>query len=231
MKITKIEWQKKKKDWVNIFADNKFLVSLPADDVARYALAKDQELTDERLQTIIGKSRYGKLLNAALHFFSYRQRTEWEIRQYLNKKLRNEKGEMRNEQKDNEEGLLLIETVVDKLRQLDLIDDQKFAKTYRDEKRRIASPKGDRAIKSELLRKGIDKKIIDEQLGKNEETKEISQLSLARTALQKRIKYKVLSNKGNERLKEKAKLLRYLSGRGFDYDTAYKVIEEVFGRE
>ena len=206
------------------FADNKFLVSLPADDVVKYGLSKGQELTEALLQTISAVSHYGKLLSAALHFLSYRQRTEWEIRQYLIKKAKSE-----NSAEDV--GEELIKQVKEKLKQLGLIDDQKFARTYIEEKRRIANPKGDRAIKAELVRKGIDKKIIDEELGRQEENSQISQLSLARGALQKRIKNKELRVKGIEQVKEKARLLRFLAGRGFSYETSYKAIEEVLGME
>ncbi len=146
MKITKLAYQKKYPSRVNIYVDEKFAVGLDVNDVVKLSLYTGQELSSEHLAKIINESEFGKLFNAALNFLSFRPRSEWEIKQKLSKKTKDES---------------LIIAVLDKLKKIGQIDDAAFTQWYT-EQRQTFRPKGKRAIEIELRRKGITTKISSE---------------------------------------------------------------------
>jgi len=159
MKISRLEYQKKDPNRVNIYVDEKFAAGIDVNDVVKLGLYNGQELTSEQLAKIINESEFGKLFNAALNFLSYRPRSEWEIRQKLKFKTQNAK---------------LIDEVIDKLKKIGQVDDKTFAKWYADQ-RQTFRPKGKRAIEMELRRKGVKEKIESD----------LSELQLAKKALAK----------------------------------------------
>lgn len=157
MKITKLSYQKKYPDRVNIYVDDKFAAGLDVNDVVKLGLFKGQEINQEELNKIIGESEFGKKLNAALNFLSFRPRSEFELRQFFRRKKFDD-----------------IEPVLEKLKLLGQINDEAFAKWYVDQ-RQTFRPKGRRAIEMELRRKGVKVKVESD----------LSEEALARKALAK----------------------------------------------
>ncbi len=135
MKITKLEYQKKDPNRVNVYVDDKFAVGLEANDIIKLGIFTGQEISQDELNKIAGESEFGKLLNKAINFLSYRPRSEWEVRRKFN----------------NEE-------LIKKLKELKLVDDEAFAKWYV-EQRNTFRPKGRRMLEMELRRKGIKTKV------------------------------------------------------------------------
>lgn len=164
MKITKLEYQKKDPNRVNVYVDDKFIAGIEANDVIRLGLYKGQEISTVELNKIIGESEIGKLFNFSLNFLSFRPRSEWEIRQHLKKKTKNSE---------------MIDLIVSKLKKIGQVDDEAFARWYV-EQRQTFRPKGRRAIEMELRRKGIENKTI-KQLSSNS----INESELAKKALVK----------------------------------------------
>jgi len=154
MKITKLEYQKKDPDRVNIYVDEKFATGIDVNNVVKLGLYSGQELSSEQLAKIIDESEFGKLFNTALNFLSFRPRSEWEIKQKLIKKTKDEQ---------------MISGVLDKLKKIGQVDDEVFARWYV-EQRQTFRPKGKRAIEVELRRKGVKVKVesslSEEQLAK-----------------------------------------------------------------
>lgn len=154
MKITKLAYQRKDQNRVNVYVDDKYAVGLDVNDLVKLGLYKDQEISAEQLTKIIGESEFGKLFNASLNFLSYRPRSEWEIRHKLKFKT--------NDQK-------LIDSIIEKLKTIGQINDSDFAKWFVDQ-RNTFRPKGKRAIAMELRRLGVKVKvendISDRQLAK-----------------------------------------------------------------
>src|SRR3989344_1419347 len=142
MKITRLEYQKKDPNRVNVYVDDKFVAGVDANDILKLDLFRGKEVED--VNKIIEISDFGQLFNKALNFLSYRPRTEWEVRF----KFRGE------EQLDN---------VIKKLKKNNQINDENFTKWFIDQ-RTTFKPKGKRALKFELARKGIDRKITDKVL-------------------------------------------------------------------
>ncbi|MBI3559162.1 RecX family transcriptional regulator [Candidatus Gottesmanbacteria bacterium] len=159
MKITKLEYQKKDPNRVNVYVDDKFAVGLEANDIIKLGIFSGQEISQEELNKIIGESEFGKLLNKAINFLSYRPRSEWEIRQFLKKK---DPGAAQDD-------------IIEKLKKLKLVDDETFAKWYV-EQRNTFRPKSRRILEMELRRKGV--KIKPET--------DLSETELAKRALGKK---------------------------------------------
>jgi len=122
-----------------------------------------------------------KLINKALHFLSYRPRSKAELAQ---------------------RGLA---AVIPRLVELDLVDDQKFAQWWVDQRIRL-NPRGNIALKSELTQKGIDREIIASVLLSPDQ-----EMALAK---------KLLSKKNLV----KPRAQRFLLSRGFSADVVYRLI-------
>lgn len=151
-----------------------------------------------------------KLLNDCFRFVSYRPHSEKEIRDFLAKKLKRKRTFVNPE---------VIEKIIARLADFGYINDQKFSEWWI-EQRTKNRPKGSRIIKQELLRKGIQKDVLNQELsGRNEKI-------LARKAAKKIIgKIQKLPA-----LEQKKKLFSYLLYRGFDTETALSAIDEIMGK-
>jgi regulatory protein len=108
-----------------------------------------------------------------------------------------------------------IDKAVDTLRAQRYLDDEAFAR-YWVEQRDEHRPRGERAITSELIEKGVARDVIELVLGEREPDSEVKR---AREAIRRPIT-RWLSMDGAER---KRKIHQYLAQRGFSYE----VIEEV----
>lgn len=193
MKITKLEYQKKDQNRVNVYIDDQFVAGLGQDDVLKLNLYKNKEITPEEQIKIIEDSDFGKLFNQALNFLSFRPRSEWEIRF----KFRNEDQQM-------------VDKILGKLKKINQVNDEEFARWFIDQ-RTTFKPEGKRALKYELTRKGIDKKVIDRVLEENQE----SESELARRAI------------GRKKFKSREQQTRFLASRGFSWDTISGILGEV----
>lgn len=129
---------------------------------------------------------YEKLVTCALRFVSYRPRSEKELKDFLAKKL--------FVWKVSE--AVLVQRVVERMRELGYVDDQKFA-TWWVEQRASFRPKGKRAIAYELRKKGVTIDIA------------LDEFELAKKAIAKNPK----------------NVSFFLSSRGFSSDTIRRVID------
>jgi len=197
MKISRLEYQKKDPNRVNVFVDDKFVAGISANDIIKLGLYDNKEINSQELSKIISDSEFGKLFNSAINFLSYRPRSEWEIRF----KFRTENPQM-------------LDKVIEKLKQINQINDSDFVNWFVDQ-RNTFRPKGKRALKYELLKKGVDRKLIDQIEDKS------SEVELALKAVSK--KTRLLSSRD--------KLQRFLLSRGFEFDTVKEVVEKLLKKE
>ena len=93
------------------------------------------------------ESSYQKARNAALRLLSYRSRSEKEVQRRLQGRFSEE----------------TVERTVSELRNQGLLDDEAFAKAWR-EKRETFRLRGSAVIKQELQRLGVDREVIRETL-------------------------------------------------------------------
>ncbi len=153
---------------------------------------------------------FEKYLNKALHFLSYRARSEKEVRDSLIKKKAQPE---------------IIERVISSLKEHKFLNDSDFAKQFIEQRLRF-KPKSLRIIKMELKQKGIDPETIDEAFvnlqNNTEEDLSGSDLDSAKKLVERKIdKYKDL-----ERQEIYQKLGGFLARRGFDWDTIKKSIDD-----
>lgn len=214
MKITKLEYQKKDPNRVNIYVDDNFLSGINVDDILRLGIYKGQELTQTEINKIIAESEFGKLFNSALNFLSFRPRSEWEVRKNLERKTMNQDPE-------------LIDQVITKLKKIDQINDESFIKWYIDQ-RKTFKPLGKSAIRHQLLQKGIASKTIGNIL---QENSDMSEFQLALRAFDK--KFKNINNDvvkyGLQRTRMKTQ--RFLAGRGFSWEIIKDVVANRLKKE
>jgi len=147
------------------------------------------------------------LFNKALFFLKFRPRTEKEVYDYLLKKIKS------THYSTND-----VEKVIEKLKEMDLLNDKKFIEEYVSFYSKN-NPKSKKVLTLELLRKGVDKDLIDEYFLKNQ----LDEEELAFLLLKKRFPRWALIDK-RKRLK---KAFDFLGRRGFSFETVKKVIEKL----
>jgi len=145
-KITAIRTGRGQGKRVNLFLDGKFAFNLEAEVAIKENLQVEQELTSSDIEALVNANGYHRCLNAAIHYLSYRPRSETELRERLNQ---------RGFDSDN------IKAVISRLRELGLVDDVAFAQFWK-ENRESFSPRSRGLTRLELSRKGIANNIIDQ---------------------------------------------------------------------
>lgn len=148
-----------------------------------------------------------KLMKRMYRLWNIRSRSEKEIRDYFR---------IRGKEKLSD---LIVESVINKLKQKRLLNDEEFAKAWVEARKK---KKGPRVLKLELFQKGIDREIIEQVIrdqGKGGEI--VGQL------LEK--KMRVWENLPALEFKQKA--YRFLLSRGFEYEVVKAVVEKNLKKE
>lgn len=146
--ITKITKQVKNDERYNLFIDGKYAFSVDEVVLAKFGLRKGLEVDELEVSEMQYEDDVKKALNKAIHFLSYRMRTEKEIRDHL---------------KDNELEEGIIGEVIHKLKDMKYINDLEFAHAFTGTQINT-SDKGPSWIRGELSRKGVDDPFIEEAL-------------------------------------------------------------------
>ena len=108
-----------------------------------------------------------------------------------------------------------IDGAVDRLRAQRYVDDDAFARYWVEQRERF-KPRGDRALRTELMQKGVARDVIETILGERAPDADVAQ---AKRALSRPLtRWATLAPQERKR-----KIHAYLAARGFSYDT----IEEV----
>lgn len=204
-KITKIEVGKRNKERVNVYIDEEYAFSINMELVYKFGLKEKQQIDKERLLEIAISENLSKCKEIALNTVERSYKTEKEMRDKLFLK-------------DFDEDT--VEKTIEFLKEYKFIDDSKFVKMY--VKDHIKN-QGQNKIKYTLMQKGIDKTLIDEAL---EEIDRDDELNCAFTLCEK--KYLSIAKREDDDFKIKNKVIRYLLGRGYNYDIAKECIREVY---
>jgi regulatory protein len=148
---------------------------------------------------------------SSINFLSFRQRSEKEMRIYLQRKTKNLK------LKDSED---IINSIIESLKRDKFINDEEFARMWIQSRTRV-KPRAWRVIKSELKMKGISEEIIENAYGllQMDNSDESSAIKLAEKKLR--------TIHDTDKYKIREKLGRYLASKGFDWDTVKEVIDKV----
>jgi regulatory protein len=196
-KITALKYQKKNRDRVSVYLDDRFAFGLPA--IVAAGLRQGQLLSDAEIEALQGKGTIEAEYSRVLDYLSYRPRSQAEVVTYLQK---------RGVSEDQ------IEAISDRLERAGLLDDEAFARFWVENRERFR-PRGLRALRYELRSKGISYDIIERALVS------VDALESAYRAASK--KARQLSHL--DRPTFNRKLTDYLARRGFEYEVARDVVE------
>lgn len=219
MKLTSIEPQKKNPKRFNVYLDGVFGFGADEDLVVNFRLIEGKELSPTDLEKILFEAEVGKLMERMFRLLGRRMRSEKEIHDYLRNLSFTRKVKGKEEISE-----VTINSLINKLKQKGLINDEEFAKAWV-QSRRKSKNKGKIALKQELYQKGIDKEIIEEVIV--DQPGAMGEEQLAQQALEKKLKYW----KNLPPLEFKKKAYEYLMRRGFEYSVVKEVVEKYLKKE
>ncbi|MGD2077436.1 MAG: RecX family transcriptional regulator [Chloroflexota bacterium] len=198
LKITELKPQKRRKDRISVFLNGEFAFGLQEATAA--GLFVGQELTDSEIDALKQADSIEWAKQIAYRLLSFRPRSTVEVRRHL-----------RSKRVEND----IIDRVIDRLQQLELLDDMAFAR-YWVEQRETFKPRSRRALEHELFKKGLSRHIVEQAVAEVDET------AAARRAGQK----KALRWANLPEEEFHAKMQGFLGRRGFNY----AVIAEISGQ-
>lgn len=190
MKITKITQQLKRADRYSVFVDEKYSFSLSESALLESRLHSGQEISREEVGEYKKLSADDKVYNQALRYVAMRPRTNWEMATYLERKGASP---------------ALSDQILSKLTNIGLLDDNKFAEMFVND-RRLLRPTSRRKLIAELRKKHVASNAIEKAVGSEQENE--------RTALTEVVARKRRQAKYQDDLK----LMQYLARQGFNYD-------------
>lgn len=190
--ITDLKVQQKNHDRISVYVDGRFAFGLPAIVAAR--LKPGQSLSEAEIEALQAEGDEETAYNRVLDFLSYRPRSRAEVVTYLQKR------DAPEEQ---------IESIVGRLERAGLVDDEAFARYWVENRERFR-PRGARALRYELRRKGLADGDIEQALAGLDAAE-----GAYRSAERKAQQLRHLDQQSFYR-----KLIEYLARRGFDYEVS-----------
>lgn len=200
MKVTGIKAQKHRPDRYSIYIDGQYTTSLSENQLLDSQLRVGDEINDSRLEELTATSDFGKALDRVYTFLSYRPRSRQEITVYLRRKQYDED---------------MAEAVLTRLESAGYVNDQQFAADWV-ESRQLLNPRSRRQLQAELASKGVSQDIIEQALSGLQDSEDVE--SAYRVVTEKRLL---------KRYDDRQKLMRYLSSKGYSYQTIQAVLERL----
>lgn len=203
-KITKIEIQKRNKERVNLFLDGEYAFSLSLELMYKEGLKVNQEVDINILKALAKKESYIRCKESALRIIERNYKTEKEVRDKL---------KLKGYEEDD------IDSSIEFLKNYNFLNDYNYTKAFIKDKINI---QGSQKIKYNLIKKGISKEIVQEQLSSiNKDDEKITALNLAKKKLN------IIKKSENDEYKISGKLYRFLISKGYGYDVVKEVVKEV----
>jgi regulatory protein len=197
--ITELRYQQRNHERVNVYLDGRFAFALPDTEAAK--LKPGQQLSDADIERLKGADAEQKAYDRALRFLSYRPRSEAEVRDNLVKAGTEEP---------------VIAEVLERLRSQGYVNDADFARFWIENRERFR-PRGARALRQELRRKGVDDAASADLLA------EVDLAESAYRAVYGRA-LRLAPLLAEERLVFRRKVSDFLLRRGYDYDVVRDVV-------
>jgi regulatory protein len=117
-----------------------------------------------------------------------------------------------------------VTSILNELEQNGYINNMDFARKYAADKFSLQKW-GPVKIRSELIRKGVDKQVIDQVLLKETEDFELNKICVDLI-----LKRKCHFSRESDSYKRKQKIASYLQRRGFSFDTINRVLPDIINR-
>jgi regulatory protein len=218
-KISAVEFQKNNPDRVNVYIAGQYAFSLAAILAAERRLKEGVELTAEDTAELQAADLYNKGLAAALQLLALRPRSQAEIQTYLRKRYPEIAAET-------------VRTVVDRLKELNYLNDASFA-AFWVENRSAFAPRGRHLLRQELMKKGVPRDIIDAAIAAQldaeaEDEAEEGSLKVEESQALEMARKKARSYAAEDWPGFYRKLGGFLLRRGYDYDITGRVSRQVW---
>jgi regulatory protein len=204
--ITALERQQKNPRRVNVYLDGRF--GLGVDGVLAAGLRIGQQLTTEDIARLQGQDTVEKARGLALEFLARRPRSEAEVRRRLT-----EKGHAPE----------VVDEVLARLRELNLVDDEAFARFWV-ENRASFRPRGASGLRYELRQKGVADEVVDRVLA----TAPVDEEAAAYDVARRRAERLLSGPTPVARPEFQRKLGAFLHQRGFDYASSKEAIARLW---
>lgn len=189
---------------IHLSLDGEYIATVNADYWFTCGIKSGSEVTPQQLEELLAESARRKMMNKALDLLSMRDYS----RRELSDKLVTKAWE-KNEQKDMDLGSLKQQAsdICDRLEELGLLNEERFARSYVDEllRRKHLSKSG---LKTALIQKGVQRDIIETVL----EEVEVDPVEQVRELLATKFKNRDLSDE-----KQKTRTVNALLRLGYRY--------------
>ena len=199
-RITALTLQKRNRRRVNIFLDGEFAFGL--ERIVVGWLHVGQEINDEKVAELQAEDEREVAFQRALRLINYRPRTEIEIRDRLNRQSTSPE---------------IIDAVIDRLKQSQLLNDRQFAENWI-ENRSDLRPRSRLALAFELKKHGVDQEIIEESLASVDDEQSAYKVAFRQARKYQNLEWNEFRNRLN----------RFLAQRGFAYDNIRDVTHRVW---
>ena len=196
MEITKLEKTGRR---YRVYLNDEPCFCLPASCMGELGLAEGMELAKEKYDYICEYILIPGAKQRSLDLLNLKDRTEKELRDRL---------------KRDSYPPEAIHAAVEYVKSFHYIDDSRYAAHFAQSH---SLSLGKRAIRMELIKRGIDSQTADEAL-------EMLEGDESRTAIEKWLKKRHYDPQNADE-KERAKQIRFLCGKGFDYGEVIKTME------
>ncbi|MBM7841379.1 regulatory protein [Alkalihalobacillus xiaoxiensis] len=207
IRISKITVQKKMKQRYNVYVDEKgtdrYSFSVDEDTLIKFGMRKGLELNEDEIKEIVDADEAKKTQHLAIHYLSFRMRSEKEMIDYLEKKERQPEH---------------IKQAITFLKRERLVDDFAFAGAFIRTKIN-QSHIGPSKLKQQLKQKGVLDQIIDESLLPYD--LDWQKIEVKRW-LEKLERRKVESKESQQQ--QRNKQINQLLSKGFDYEAIVSVL-------
>jgi regulatory protein len=204
--IADIRKERVKRRWERaVCLDDGASVHITEETFLRFPLSVGKRLTPEQWRELQNADQVIRAREQALRLLDRRLRTRKELENRLSR---------------NGWSADVVDAVLERLEQIGLIDDTRFARLWADE-RLCLRPVGLSLLRRELIRKGIDAPIVDAVLRTcgNDEDESARAIAL----LERRRRH----YQGLERSAAFRRMSGLLARRGFDGETIYRVVHQI----
>lgn len=210
MVVTKLEYQKRDPNRVNLYVDNKFFCGISIDTLAKELLYEGLNIDEETLDRITFEELRNRFFNRVLEYISKNPKTEFQIYKYL-KDLRFKKRNIWYKEDLQIDWDNIFEGIVSRLKELRLINDEEYARMFVQSRLRNR-PRGKGILVSELISKGVNREIA--QMVCDEEVDD--EYDVLRRVFKKKFKGKKFDRKDT-------KMISFLMRKGFSWDLIEKL--------
>lgn len=198
--ITALKVQKRNKNRVNIYLDERYSFGLTSH--LAVPLRRGQFLSDEEIVRLKEEDEYHRVYERAVKLIAHRPRSEAEVRRRMERQG---------------VALDLVEKVIEQLTAVGLLNDAEFARLWV-ENRETFRPRSRRMLRYELRQKGLDEEVIAQALEQVDEEESAHRLALQRGRRLSRLNW----------LAFRQKLTGYLARRGYPYEITHCAIRKAW---